>query len=143
MQWFDAVDYVGTSAYYPVAREGGASYEDMCKAWEYISGNLEKVYEKWRKPLIFMEIGCRSAKGCAAMPWDFTHKEFPYSEEEQANFFASAIDVMSKKDWFGGMFWWDWSSRIYDDIETASKDMGFNIHLKKAEEIIKDRYARL
>ena len=143
VSWFDAVDYVGTSAYYPVAKKGGASYEDMCRAWEYIAGGLEKVYEKWHKPLIFMEIGCRSAEGCAAMPWDFTHNEYPYSEDEQANFFASAIDVMSKRDWFGGMFWWDWSSRIYDDRETASKDMGFNIHLKKAEEIIKERYGRL
>ena len=30
-----------------------------------------------------------------------------------------------------------------DDEETASKDVGFNIHLKKAEKVLKDWYAKL
>ena len=33
--WFDALDYIGTSAYYPVEKEGGASADEMVKAWEH------------------------------------------------------------------------------------------------------------
>ena len=47
---------------------------------------------------------------------------------------------MSKEDWFMGYFWWDWSTWIYNSKEDAQKDTGFNIHLKKAEEVIKNWY---
>ena len=140
VKWFDAVDYIGTSAYYPVAKEGGASSEEMQKVWLKIRDNMYRVYEKWQKKIVFIEIGCRSANGCATMPWDFTHTELPHDEEEQANFFDSCLKVFADQEWFGGVFWWDWSTFIYDDEETAKKDNGFNIHLKKAEKVLKMWY---
>lgn len=139
-QWYDAIDYLGTSAYFPVESAPGASLEEMKKEWEKVTEKLGQFCKKYGKKLIFMEIGCRSALGCAQMPWDFVHKEFPYSEEEQANFYESALSVMSKQDWFAGFFWWDWSTTIYKTREEASKDLGFNIHLKKAEDVIKKWY---
>lgn len=142
-KWYDAIDYVGTSAYYPVEKAPGASMEEMSAEWEKVAANLEKLSKKLGKKIIFMEIGCRSALGCAQMPWDFTHREFPFSEEEQANFYESSLSVMSKKDWFMGYFWWDWSTIIYKDKESAMKDMGFNIHLKKTEEVVKKWYSEI
>ena len=141
--WFDAVDYIGTSAYFPVAKAGGASSEDMQKTWQWVREKMYKVYQKWQKKIVFIEIGCRSANGCAAMPWDFTHTELPHDEEEQANFFDSCLSVFADQEWFGGVFWWDWSTYIYDDKETAKKDNGFNIHLKKAEKVLKKWYKEL
>lgn len=139
-KWYDAIDFLGTSAYYPVEKAPGASLEEMTAEWEKIAANLKKVSERLNKKIIFMEIGCRSALGCAQMPWDFTHREFPYSEEEQANFYESSLSVMSKQDWFMGYFWWDWSTLIYNSREQAAQDKGFNIHLKKAEDVIKKWY---
>ena len=143
VNWFDAVDYVGTSAYFPVAKAGGASVAEMEKAWEKVRKEMYQVYQKWQKKIVFIEIGCRSARGCATMPWDFLHRDFPHDEDEQANFFDSCLSVFSGEEWFGGMFWWDWSTYIYNDRETAAKDNGFNIHLKKAEQVLKDWYARV
>ena len=136
-QWYDAIDYLGTSAYYPVENTPGASLEEMTQEWEKIAKNLETISKKIGKKIIFMEIGCRSALGCAQMPWDFIHKEFPYSEEEQARFYESSLKVMSNQDWFMGYFWWDWSTWIYKTKEEAKKDRGFNIYLKQTEEVIK------
>ena len=148
-KWYDSIDYVGTSAYYPVAPmpEDGStpavtSLEYMKAEWEKVAFRLEDVSRRIGKPILFMEIGCRSAAGCASMPWDFTHRDFPYSEEEQANFYESSLSVFADKPWFAGYFWWDWSTYIYDDRETASKDRGFNIHLKKAEDVIKKWYTK-
>lgn len=136
-QWYDAIDYLGTSAYYPVENAPGGSLEEMTQEWEKIAKNLETISKKIGKKIIFMEIGCRSALGCAQMPWDFIHKEFPYSEEEQARFYESSLKVMSNQDWFMGYFWWDWSTWIYKTKEEAKKDRGFNIYLKQTEEVIK------
>ena len=141
-KWYDLVDYVGTSAYYPVEKQAGASFEEMCEAWEKIADRLETVSRKLNKPILFMEIGCRSAAGCAAMPWDFMHRDFPVSEEEQARFYRSSLEVMSKRDWFAGYFWWDWSTYIYETREQAAEDRGFNIYLKQAEEVVKEYYAK-
>lgn len=142
VKWFDAVDYVGTSAYFPVAKAGGATSEMMQEQWKLIRDEMFKVYEKWGKKIVFIEIGCRSANGCATMPWDFSHKELPHDEEEQAAFYDSCLSVFANQEWFGGTFWWDWSTFIYDTREEAAVDNGFNIHLKKAEEVLKDWYAR-
>ncbi len=138
--WYDAIDYIGTSAYYKVAKQGGASAAEMKAEWEKISEKLEKTSERTKKPIIFMEIGCRSARGCAAMPWDFMRKEFPHDEDEQANFYESCLSTFFDKQWLAGIFWWDWSSEIYETREEAAKDNDFNIHLKKAEEVIKKYY---
>ena len=141
-QWYDAIDYIGTSAYYPVEKMPGASKEEMAKEWKKIAANLKVLSKKLGKKIIFMEIGCRSALGCAQMPWDFVHQEFPVSEEEQANFYESSLSVMANEDWFMGYFWWDWSTWIYSSKEEAQKDKGFNIHFKKAEEVIKKWYSK-
>lgn len=138
-KWYDAIDYLGTSAYYPVEKEAGATSKEMEKEWEKIARNLRTISKKTGKKIIFMEIGCRSALGCAQMPWDFTH-DFPVSQQEQANFYESSLKVMSKEDWFLGFFWWDWSTKIYKTDEEASKDRGFNIYKKEAEKVIRKWY---
>lgn len=141
VKWFDAVDYVGTSAYFPVADQGGATSEMMQVRWAAIRDEMKKVHEKFGKKIVFIEIGCRSAHGCATMPWDFNHKDFPHDEDEQAAFYDSCLSVFAKEPWFAGVFWWDWSTFIYDTKEEAAADNGFNIHLKKAEEVLKGWYA--
>ncbi|MCD7730756.1 MAG: glycosyl hydrolase family 53 [Oscillospiraceae bacterium] len=137
IKWFDAVDYIGTSAYYPVAETPGESLENMCMAWKKTKQQLREISEEnGGKKIIFMEIGCRSARGCAMMPWDFTHKDFPYDEDEQANFYESALKTMSDEEWFGGFFWWDW----YTFIPKQKNERGFSIYGKKAENIVREWY---
>lgn len=141
VKWFDAVDYIGTSAYYPVATEGGQPQEVMLQSWLKIKERVKKISDKWNKKIIFIEIGCRSARGCASMPWDFTHTDFPFDEDEQANFYASCLKAFSDEEWFLGYFWWDWSTKMYD-FKDAKGDLGFNIYGKKAEDVLKDWYLR-
>jgi len=141
VHWFDAVDYIGTSAYYPVAKIPGETEEKMFAAWQPIKKRVEALSEKWKKQVLFIEIGCRSAKGCAMMPWDFTHSEYPYDEDEQANFYQSCLRTFFNEPWFAGFFWWDWSTKIYD-ASKAEGNTGFNIHGKKAESVLKEWYSK-
>ncbi|MBR3307759.1 MAG: glycosyl hydrolase family 53 [Lachnospiraceae bacterium] len=143
VRWYDAVDYVGTSAYFPVGSGGCSTADGMAERWKDVCRQMKEVHERWGKPVLFMEIGCRSAQGCSAMPWDFEHKELPHDEEEQAAFYESCLRVFSEEEWFAGCFWWDWSSTIYDTPEDAAAENGFNIHLKKAEQVLKEWYAKL
>jgi hypothetical protein len=141
VHWFDAVDIIGTSAYYPVGTIPGESEENMIRNWLPVRKKLQKLHAKFNKPVVFMEIGCRSALGCATMPWDFSHTDLPVSEEEQARFYSSVIKVFWDEPWFGGFFWWDWSTKLYP-LEEAQQNAGFDIYGKKAERILKEWYAK-
>lgn len=139
--WFDAVDVIGTSAYYPVGSVPGDSEENMIAKWLPVREKMERLHRKFNKPVVFMEIGCRSARGCATMPWDFTHRDLPFDEEEQANFYSSVLKVFWDQPWFGGFFWWDWSVKLYP-LEQAKSNRGFDIYGKKAGEIVTEWYAK-
>ncbi|MDF2835900.1 MAG: glycosyl hydrolase family 53 [Paenibacillus sp.] len=139
IDWFDAVDYIGTSAYYPVGKRPGDSVESMIEGWEEQKAKLSALSRKFGKPVVFMEIGCRSALGCATMPWDFLHKELPASEDEQANFYQSALQSFWEEPWFAGFFWWDWSTKLYAP-EEAGTNKGFDIYGKKASDVLKQYY---
>ena len=135
--WWDAVDYIGTSAYYRVAQVPGDSVEHMISAWDARKDLLRDLSLKHGRQVIFMEIGCRSARGCAMMPYDFSHREFPYDEDEQARFYESCFRSMWNEDWFAGFFWWDW----YTKLPSRDMETGFSIAGKKAEQVVRQWYA--
>lgn len=137
--WWDAVDIMGTSAYYAVADGPGAGKEAMMERWAPVRDRLAGLATKYRKPIAFMEVGIRSAAGCAAMPWDFLHRDFPHDEDEQANFYDSCLETFKDQDWFAGWFWWDWPAMVYPR-EQGKSDNGFCIHGKKAEEVLARHY---
>nr|WP_035157947.1 glycosyl hydrolase family 53 [Cohnella thermotolerans] len=141
VDWFDRVDLIGTSAYYPVASRPGASEEAMIANWLPVKEKLSRLHARFGKPIAFVEIGCRSALGCAAMPWDFTHTKLPASEEEQANFYSSVLKTFWDEPWFAGFFWWDWSVKLYP-LEAAGANTGFDIYGKKAERVVREWYAK-
>lgn len=141
VSWFDQVDFIGTSAYYPVGDKPEASEESMVRKWEEVKLNMKDLYFKFKKPIIFMEIGCRSAEGCSTMPWDFEHTELPFNEEEQANFYSSVMRVFWDEPWFGGFFWWDWKTQLYP-LEDAKQNLDFDIYGKKAEEVVRYWYSK-
>jgi len=137
--WFDRVDVIGTSAYYPVGSVPGDTEENMMTKWLPVRERMERLHRKFGKPVVFMEIGCRSARGCATMPWDFVHRDLPFDEDEQANFYSSVLKVFWDRPWFGGFFWWDWSVRLYPLAE-AKTNRGFDIYGKRAEAVLKEWY---
>lgn len=141
VDWFDKVDFLGTSAYYPVADKAGESEETMVENWRNVKGRIKALHDRFRKPILFMEIGCRSAAGCATMPWDFEHTDLPFDEEEQARFYSSVMKVFWDEPWFAGFFWWDWSTKLYP-LEEAKSNRGFDIYGKKAEQVLKEWYLK-
>jgi len=141
VQWFDAVDYVGVSAYYPLAEGKEATEENMYQSWLERKSDLKKLSDKWNKKIIFAEVGIRSAAGCAVMPWDYLHRDLPYSEEEQANFYNSCMRAFFHEPWFAGFFWWHWDTNLYS-LKEAKTDRHFGIYGKNAETVLREWYKK-
>lgn len=140
--WFEDLDFIGTSAYFPVG-DAGHTKEAMAGEWQKEKTRLDQISESTGKKYIFMEVGCRSVKNHASSPWDYGSIPLPFDEDEQANFFDSLLETFNNTEQFAGMFIWDWSTILpYNTREEATLDTGYDIHLKKAEDVIRSYFQR-
>ena len=138
--WLDAVDIIGISAYYPVSTEADNSIDMMRSRWaEHIKKALQ-CHEKYGRPVMFAEIGVRNEHGCTRYPWDFHNRpERPSDEQEQADFYESAMAASWDKEWFCGYFWWDWKAKL-PPADKAAQNRDFTVYGKKAEQVLRRWY---
>ena len=139
-KWLDAVDVIGISAYYPVTDAVHTGIDTMKQRWAEVVKRLETCHEHFGKPIMFAEIGVRSEEGCTAYPWDFHYRpEKKTDEQEQADFYESAMEATWDIPWFCGYFWWDWKATL-PPIEKAKENRDFTIYGKLAEQTLKKWY---
>lgn len=139
-KWLDAVDVIGISAYYPVTDGENRGPEVMRSKWADVVQILKKCHEKYDKPIMFAEVGVRNEKGCTQYPWDFQDRpEVPIDEDEQSDFYETAMEATWDIPWFAGYFWWDWKAVIPAETE-MKHDRDFTVYGKKAEKTLKKWY---
>ncbi len=140
--WLEAVDIIGISAYYPVTDGVHRDADTMRANWAKVVERLRACHDKYRKPIMFAEIGVRNEQGCTAYPWDFHDRlELPLDEKEQSDFYETAMEATWDIDWFAGYFWWDWKAYM-PSLEEAKDDRDFTIYGKLAESTLKKWYTR-
>ena len=151
--WYDELDYLGTSAYFRMHKKDKSAgndwsapvmdltKEDMLASWAAVKEDMKRWSAHFGKKVLFMEIGCRSARGCACQPWDFRMGHLPYDEEEQANFYESCLETFENEEFFGGFFWWDWNVHVSEE-NARPNDTGFTVYRKKAAQVLKSFYER-
>jgi hypothetical protein len=138
--WLDAVDVIGISGYYPVTDREHKGIDTMRARWSQVVEKLEACHNHYNKPIMFAEIGVRNEQGCTMYPWDFHDRpELPVDEQEQSDFYESAMEATWDKDWFCGYFWWDWKA-VIPPIEKAKENRDFTIYGKLAEQTLKKWY---
>ncbi len=139
-EWLGDVDVIGISGYYPVTDAANRSIDFMRKRWSEVVLRLEKCHEKYNRPIMFAEIGVRNEQGCSSYPWDFLYRpEKPVDEQEQSDFYESAMEATWDIPWFCGYFWWDWKAVIPAE-EKAKDNRDFTIYGKLAEKTLRKWY---
>jgi hypothetical protein len=68
--WWDALDYAGLDAYFPLAKQGTADPAALRAAWEPRRARLREWAAEIGRPVLFTEIGYRSRAGAAVEPWE-------------------------------------------------------------------------
>ncbi|MBR1752788.1 MAG: hypothetical protein IJ740_18280 [Ruminococcus sp.] len=140
--WLDRVDIIGISAYYPVSVEGDNSKETMLKMWAAHRERVRQCAERYGRDVMFAEIGVRNERGCTMYPWDFHHRpDAPFDEQEQADFYETAMQTMWDEPYFRGFFWWDWKA-ILPPEDKAGENKDFTVFGKKAEKVLKEWYTK-
>lgn len=132
--WWDAVDYIGIDAYYPLTRKKDPTVAEMIESWSQRGhlALLEDLSGRFQKPIIFTEFGYRSADGANRVPGAFQN-EAPIDLQEQADAYQAALEVLWGQPWLAGIFWWQWFANPNIGGEN---DDSFTPYGKLAEQVL-------
>ena len=136
LTWWDAVDFIGVDAYYPLTSRTNPTLSGLKAAWQARAAALAGLAARWAKPIIITEIGYRSIDGAAIHPWDYQVKA-RIDLEEQADCYRAALESVYGKPWLAGIFWWAWSP---DPRQGGPADDDYTPHDKPAEDILRAWY---
>ena len=134
---WDKLDFIGIDAYFPLTDKADPTKEELVAAWEREANKIENWLKKTnlQKSILFTELGYVSSDGTNKQPWATLNN--PEDQEEQADSLDAALDVLSNRSWFKGIYLWQ-----YFPQERWSP-LGFTIKDKKAEEVVKEWYGKL
>ncbi len=136
LTWWDAVDFIGVDAYYPLTARTNPTLAELMAAWQPKTAALAALAARWQKPVILTEIGYRSIDGAAIHPWDYQITG-RIDLQEQSDCYRAAFESVFGQPWFAGIYWWAWSP---DPRRGGPTDDDYTPHGKPAEAVIRNWY---
>ena len=138
IKFWDDLDYAGIDAYFPLSEKDNPTYEELMESWKKWVVEIEEWQKEINKPVIFPEIGYRSSTKAAYHPWEHAPGT-KVDLELQFNCYKALVDTFINKEWFYGIYWWDWGT----SIKMGGKfNRNFTPQNKPAQDYIKKLYKR-
>lgn len=106
--WWDAVDYIGIDAYFPLVDGSNPSMDEIVNGWQPIKQEMASFASKWNKQILFTEYGFQSVNGATGRHWEVDKSESNVNEELQANAYEATFRVFEDEAWYAGGFFWKW-----------------------------------
>jgi len=138
IRFWDALDYVGIDAYFPLSDKPRPTIDDLKKGWQEWVVDIERFQKEVNKPIIFPEVGYCSAEGTAKTPWE----EIAGGQIDldlQANCYRAILETFWDKEWFYGVYWWKWGTDIRFG---GSNNKNFTPQNKPAQKIVTQWYKK-
>jgi hypothetical protein len=136
--FWDAVDIVSVSAYFPLSRAARPSIRELRAAWranEVLPGHqgwadsLALLARATGKPMLFGEAGYRSALYSTERPYD-VNARLAADQSVQANAYQALFETFEPQPWWMGVMWWQWGAG------TDRGDAGISPAGKQAEGVL-------
>jgi hypothetical protein len=137
IEFWDDLDYIGLNCYYPLSKKDNPTDEEMSESFNMVKKKIEKVYDRFEKPIVFTEIGFRSVDE----PWKNPHEEADESinEEMQARCYEIIFKGIENEPWCKGILWWKFPSFL----EYRGEDNNaFTPNNKLAEETVRKWFSK-
>jgi hypothetical protein len=140
--FWDALDAIGVNAFWPLAERPGDGYAAMRAAARRIADDLEGLSLYHDRPVLFTEMGVKSARDSALAPWEWPEHcgALVYDEAYQADAYDAVLAELAPEPWFAGLFVWKYFSDPYD--ETQEIRAGFSPRDKLAERALARWFGR-
>ncbi|MEM9990982.1 MAG: hypothetical protein AAF738_04405, partial [Bacteroidota bacterium] len=138
--FWDALDYIGINAYFPLTASKTPKVQELKKAWQATVAAMNTFQASVDKPILFTEFGYLAVDGCAYNTWELeaTMRQMPLNEEAQSNALEALFQVFWAKGWWHGGFLWKW----YPELEgtAARQQMDYTPQGKKGVQTIEKWY---
>jgi len=106
--FWDALDAIGVSAWFPLTDEPRPDVAQLASAWVRVRSRLEACARRWGRPVVLTEFGSLPIEGAFARPWDLQPTERVPAPECQAAGIEALGRAFEDAPWFAGVLWWDW-----------------------------------
>ncbi len=137
VSFWDELDFIGLNCYYPLANGENASKEELKKGFEGVVPKIETVNRRYKKPIVFTEIGFRSINA----PWKHPHageRRGAYNGEHQKRCYEAIFESIDNRKWCRGILWWKFPCDLsYRGVENGS----FTPNKKPAEQVVKQWFS--
>jgi hypothetical protein len=138
LRFWDALDSIGISAYFPLAfADWYESIDAYAAAWELHHAHLAAVAQAWGKPVTFVEVGYPATPVAATMPWDYDWSR-PLDQGRQWTCFEALRTVWSREPLLRRFAIWGLSPAAIDARDTNGR--GFLPLGKPAEGAVRDLF---
>ncbi|WP_035467627.1 glycoside hydrolase family 113 [Algoriphagus mannitolivorans] len=136
IKFWDALDYIGVQAYFPLSKSHQPELSELIASWNSHLPRVEKLVKKYKKPVLFTEIGYCNTIDAAMEPWVWPNerKEIALSEEIQARCYEAFFQTAWKKEWLAGVYFWKWYP------ENHSRQPDFTPQGKMAEKVMRSYF---
>ncbi len=138
--WWDAVDYIGVQFYGSLSDEPGPTEVEMQARLKEHLDQVERLATRVERPVLFTEVGYRSAKGATIRPHEWPERDKRSSVDlgEQARAYRVFMTAINQRPWVKGLYWWKW----FTDPETDEEGpAGFSPRAKPAEAVLRAAYS--
>ena len=104
--FWDALDYVGIQAYFPISRAAHPSERDLEEGWEGLVRRLRAYSLNVQKPIVLTELGYNQSEKAASEPWSYQVHDG--MEDLQARCMSIALNAIASEPSIVGSFLWKW-----------------------------------
>ncbi|MCB9623255.1 MAG: hypothetical protein H6723_07910 [Sandaracinus sp.] len=136
---WDAVDAIGVQFYPPLADTPEAPRADLDARLAHYMTVLDALHRRTNKPIVFTEVGYRSAPGAEVRPhaWPEHDAERQVSLDTQRRAYEAFFASLRGRDFLRGVYVWKWFT------DPATRDEGpdgFSPRGKPAEAVLRAAY---
>jgi hypothetical protein len=138
VMFWDALDYIGIQAYFPLAKNEKHTLGDLRSGWQNHLVAIERIQKKYSRPVIFTEIGYRSDTRAAIEPWTWPSEKSTAvpSEQAQADCYHIFFQSVWNKEWLAGAYFWKW----YPHGTGRLNEVDFTPQGKLAEKVMTENF---
>ena len=134
VQFWDALDEVGLTAYFPVSEEASPSAAGMARAWRGPREEIAVLHARVGKPVLITEVGYASRPRAGARPWDDAGAAEPDLRVQQ-RLYRGFCDAFAETR-VSGFYVWNWFGF------GGPRDAGFTPRGKPAATELAECFAR-
>jgi hypothetical protein len=124
--FWDALDFVGVSAYFPLSTAPSPTAEQLAAGWQRALEGLEATSRRFDRPVLLTEIGYPAVPSAAREPW--READAAADTALQARCYEAALAALAGRPWLQGTFFWLWEGTA----QPPFRDPSFSIQDKPA-----------